>query len=66
MANIDRKSIEDIFQETVVQFEEMEPTELDGFQGITLDAIYRIGKALMQWKFHQFHTDSHLGGRHAL
>ena len=57
MANIDRKAIEDIFQETIVQFEKMEPTELDGFEGATLDAIYKIGKALMQWKFQQWNTE---------
>ncbi len=59
MANIDRKAIEDIFQETIVQFEEMEPTELDGFEGTTLDTIYRIGKALMHWKFQQWNTELH-------
>jgi hypothetical protein len=38
----------DMFQEITVEFSQMRPTTLDELKSRTLDAIYRLGKALMQ------------------
>jgi hypothetical protein len=54
---IDGKTLGDIFQEIIVEFSEMGPTELDAFESKVLDAIYRIGKGLMQWKFQEWDTE---------
>ena len=56
---MDRKTLGDIFQEIIVKFSEMQPANLDELESETLDAIYRIGKGLMQWKFHEWDTELH-------
>jgi hypothetical protein len=56
---MDRKTLGDIFQGIIVKFSEMQPTNLDELESETLDAIYRIGKGLMQWKFHEWDTELH-------
>ena len=59
MTHMDHKTLEDMFQEIIVKFQEMKPTDLGGLESETLDAIYRIGKGLMQWKFHEWDTELH-------
>jgi hypothetical protein len=56
---VDSKTLGDIFQEIIVKFSEMQPTNLYKLESETLDAIYRIGKGLMQWKFHEWDTELH-------
>jgi hypothetical protein len=53
---MDSNTLGEIFQEIIVEFSEMEPTELDSFENKVLDAIYRIGKGLMEWKFDEWDT----------
>ena len=58
---IDHKTLGDMFQEIIVEFSEMGPTELDTFENKVLDVIYRIGKGLMQWKLEEWNTEIPLG-----
>ena len=53
---MDHTTLGDIFQEIVTDFSEMEPTSLDHLEQRVLDAIYRIGSCLMEWKFSDWDT----------
>jgi hypothetical protein len=54
---MDSKTLGDIFQEIMVKFSQMQPTNLNELESETLDAIYRIGKGLMQWKFQEWNAE---------
>jgi hypothetical protein len=54
---IDSKTLGDIFQEIIVKFSQMQPTSLDELENETLNAIRRIGKGLMQWKFQEWDSE---------
>jgi hypothetical protein len=53
---MDHTTLGSIFQEIVTQFSEMEPIELDQLEQKVLDAIYRIGACLMEWKLDDWNT----------
>ena len=53
---MDNTTLGDIFQEIVTDFSEMKPTSLDDLEQNVLDAIYRIGSCLMEWKFSDWNT----------
>jgi hypothetical protein len=54
---IDHKTLGHMFQEIIVEFSEMGPTELGTFENKVLDAVYRVGKGLMQWKLGEWNTE---------
>jgi hypothetical protein len=54
---MDHKTLGDIFQEIVVEFSEMGPTNLDELEDRVLDAIYRIGACLMEWKLEDWNME---------
>jgi hypothetical protein len=54
---MDHNTLGDIFQEIVVEFSEMGPTNLDELEDRVLDAIYRIGACLMEWKFEDWNME---------
>jgi len=56
---MDHKTLGDMFQEITVEFSQMKPTTLDQLESRTLDAIYKLGKALMQWKIEEWDTELH-------
>lgn len=53
---MDHTTLGDMFQEIVTAFSEMEPTSLDQLEHKVLEAIYRIGSCLMEWKFSDWKT----------
>ena len=56
---MDHKTLGDMFQEINMEFSHMKPTTLDELESRTLDAIYRLGKALMQLKIEEWDTELH-------
>jgi hypothetical protein len=56
---MDHKTLGDMFQEITAEFSQMESTTLDELESRTLDAIYRLGKALMQLKIEEWDTELH-------
>jgi len=54
---MDRKTLEDIFQEIIMNLEEMKPTNMGGLADKTLDDMHKFGEALMQWKLQQWNTE---------
>jgi hypothetical protein len=54
---MDSKTLGDIFQEIIVKFSQMQPANLNDLESETLNAIHRIGKGLMQWKFQEWDSE---------
>jgi len=57
MDHIDNTKLGDTFQEIVTDFSEMAPTSLDHLEQQVLDAIYKIGSCLMDWKLSDWNTE---------
>ena len=53
---MDHTTLGKIYQEIVADFRDMEPTSLDELEQKTLDAIYKIGSCLMDWKLNDWNT----------
>ena len=56
---MDHTTLGVMFQEITMEFSQMKPTTLDQLENRTLDAIYKLGEALMQWKLEEWNTELH-------
>lgn len=50
MNNINANTIGQLFQDIISQFSDMNPTNMDTLENKVLDAIYKLGSLIMEWK----------------
>jgi len=50
MNNINANTIGQVFQDIISQFSDMNPTNMDTLENEALDAIYKLGSLMMEWK----------------
>jgi len=51
---MDHKALYEVFQEIVVEFSEMAPTNMDEFESKVHSAIHRLGECLIEWKLNDW------------
>ena len=57
MNNINANTIGQFFQDIISQFSDMSPTNMDALENKVLDAIYKLGSLLMEWKLSNWNDD---------
>jgi len=57
MNNINANTIGLVFQDIISQFSDMNPTNMDTLENEVLNAIYKLGSLLMEWKLSDWNED---------
>jgi len=57
MNNINANTITEVFQDIISQFSNMKPTNLNELENNTLDAAYKVGNLLMEWKLSDWNNE---------